>query len=329
MTVAEASLIITVLNEAGSIRSFLNSLRHQKVKPSEIVIVDGGSTDGTGDIVREWEPPIGVTVTLLESPGAGISEGRNIAIAAARHDRLLITDAGTEVDDEWGAVLLEAASTHEADVVSGFFRPTGTTLMQRAIAFTITPALREISSESFLPSSRSVSITRQAWTAAGGYPEWLDYCEDLVFDLAMKHAGVKFVFAPSALVTWSARPTLAAFMKQYYRYARGDGKAGLWAKRHAARYSAYLAGVALVGVGFVAPWSWLVLAACSGAYLTKFWGRILRRRREFGSKVAAGLALVPVIVIAGDLAKMVGYPAGLAWRAKYRRSGTKFQLVKG
>lgn len=316
MSIVDASLVITVLNEAETISAFLDSLRGQTTLPSEIVIVDGGSTDGTTDAISAWDPPQGVTVTLIESPGAGISAGRNQAIAAARHDRILVTDAGTEVDPGWVTALLHAASSHDADVVSGFFYPVGETLLQRTIAFTITPSLAEIDPERFLPSSRSISFTREAWAAVGGYPEWLDYCEDLLFDIAMKEAGFMFAFEPTALVSWSARPTLRAFMKQYYRYARGDGKAGLWRKRHVVRYAAYAAGLALAVLSLVTPWSLVALAACSAAYLGKFWGRVFGRWNAFGSGAVPALALVPLVVVSGDLAKMAGYPAGLRWRSR-------------
>ena len=55
-------------------------------------------------------------------------------------------------------------------------------------------------------------------------------------------AGRAFVWAPSALVA-HFRPAhnLRQFFAQYYRYARGDGKADLWRRRHAIRYGTYLA----------------------------------------------------------------------------------------
>lgn len=319
MTTSAASLIITVLNEEESIGRFLHSIGTQSTTPSEIVIVDGGSADATVSAIQSWAPPAGVAVTLIQSPGASISAGRNQAISAARHERLLITDAGTEVDNEWVAALLSAADVTGADVVSGFFYPTGTTWLQRVIAFTITPALAEIDPGRFLPSSRSVSFTKNAWQHGGGYPEWLDYCEDLVFDLRMRDAGMRFAFEPRALVSWAARPHLRAFAKQYYRYARGDGKAGLWPRRHAIRYGAYGGGVALLALGCVTPWAWLALVTGFAGYMWKFWRRIAGRRREFGRGATAALVAVPIVVVVGDLAKMLGYPAGLRWRSRRSR----------
>ena len=81
---------------------------------------------------------------------------------------------------------------------------------------------------------------RQPGLAAGGYPEWLDYCEDLIFDLRLRDLCSPFAWAPSAVAHFRPRSSLRAFYKQYYRYARGDGKADLWRKRHAIRYATYL-----------------------------------------------------------------------------------------
>lgn len=315
--IREGSLVLTVLNEELSLPSFLHSIAEQRVLPNEIVVVDGGSTDDTVEQLRSWAPPAGCTLIVLEQPGANISEGRNLAVAHASSDRILVTDAGTILDSEWSALMLAAFDEGSSpDVIGGFFRPTGRTLVERTIAFAITPNVMEIDGSKFLPSSRSLGFTRQAWSNAGGYPEWLDYCEDLLFDLRMKQLDLRFTFVADAVVTWSARSNIASFMKQYFRYARGDGKANLWAKRHAARYAAYTAGLSLLALSFAQPLALVLLVGAAGAYLAKFWRRLWRGREGFGYGLFAGLALAPVVVVAGDLAKMAGYPAGISWRRR-------------
>lgn len=314
------SVIATVKNEESSIGRLLESLLSQTRRPDEIVLVDGGSTDRTTEIVEVFIGR-GAPITLVVEPGANISRGRNLAIARATGDVIAATDAGVRLAPRWLEELVkpfeEAAGV---DVVGGFFVADPSTLFEVAMGATVLPALQEIDPNRFLPSSRSVAFKKSAWEAVGGYPEWLDYCEDLIFDLDLKRSGFNFAFAPGALVHFRPRPNLPAFFKQYYRYARGDGKALLWSKRHVVRYSTYIGGcIALVG-GFWYKILWLALGLAAAAYLYGPYRRLLpmMRGRCLRDRAAA-ILLVPTIRLVGDVAKMIGYPVGLAWRYGHRR----------
>jgi hypothetical protein len=186
---------------------------------------------------------------------------------------------------------------------------------------TVLPELQDIRPERFLPSSRSIAFLKSAWKAAGGYPEWLDYCEDLIFDLRLCARYGPFVFVPEALVYFRPRPSLRAFFLQYYRYARGDGKADLWRLRHAIRYLTYVGAVPLIGaVGAVShPGWWVLYSVALPAMFWVPWRRLSREwdDRRLVEKLKAAL-LVPVIRITGDVAKMTGYPVGLWWRYRNR-----------
>lgn len=304
------SLIATVRDEAGSIRGFLDGLLEQSRPPEEIVITDGGSTDGTVAEIEAAVERSAVPIRLIEAPGANISAGRNLAIAAATHPLIAVTDAGTRPRPDWLARLLAPLEADpEVGVAAGFFLAGGSDLRQRALAVTITPQLEEIKPADFLPSSRSVAFRREWWERVGGYPEWLRHCEDLVFDLDLRQAGAEFAFAPDAIVVWDARPDLRSFARQYFSYARGDGHADLWRKRHAARYLAYAVGA--VALRRRRRPELALLAAGFAAYQAKYVRRQLRRPpAESGSGRLAALALVPAIVVVGDLAKMVGFPLG-------------------
>ncbi len=300
-------------------RRFLNSIESQTKLPDEVVVVDGGSDDGTVEILESWSAQTSVAVRVVVEPGANISVGRNIAIDSALHPLIAVTDAGTTLDPGWLESLAELAKP-EIGVVSGFFDPEGDTFLGRAIAAAVMPTLGEIDASNFLPSSRSVMFRKSIWEQVGGYPEWLDYCEDLVFDLAMKDAGGNFAFASDARVTWNARPDLKSYAKQYFRYARGDGKANLWLKRHVARYVAYGVGSAFLLLGVLDP-RWLLVDLVGGAiHLRKFAYRVSTRRSTFRSPFEwlAAIGLVPIVVAIGDISKMVGYPRGVSWRASRR-----------
>jgi glycosyltransferase involved in cell wall biosynthesis len=324
----KVSVIVTVLNEKEAIERLLQSLYNQTRPPNELVITDGGSTDGTLDILEDWASSNRLPLRILKKPGANISAGRNAAIAAATGDVIASTDAGVRLEGDWLEKLVEPFEDEQTgrfvSVVSGWFVADGGTLFEMAMGAAVLPDLSEIKAETFLPSSRSVAFRKAAWEATGGYPEWLDYCEDLIFDFRLRDLYGPFSFAPTAVVHFRPRGNLRSFFRQYYQYARGDGKANLWGKRHLVRYLTYLvAGPLLVALAALhSPWWWLALLAGIVAYMSTPYRRLWPMLAAYGpfDRLKA-FVLVPVIRIVGDVAKMIGYPAGLLWR--WRNLGRK------
>jgi cellulose synthase/poly-beta-1,6-N-acetylglucosamine synthase-like glycosyltransferase len=290
-------------------------------------------------VLSSWAASGRLSLRFLEKPGANISEGRNAAIAAATGDVIASTDAGVWLEKDWLENLVlpfeDVAAVSPVDakdgglpptgrfvaVVSGWFVADAETLFETAMGATVLPHLREVKPERFLPSSRSVAFRKAAWEAVDGYPEWLDYCEDLIFDFRLRDLYGPFAFAPEAVAHFRPRGTVWAFFRQYYRYARGDGKADLWRRRHAIRYLTYLvAGPLLVALAvFHSPW-WL-LAAVAGVALYvatpyRRLGPLLAPYRPLDRLKA--VLMVPLIRVVGDVAKMLGYPVGLVWRWRNR-----------
>ncbi|MDT8304353.1 MAG: glycosyltransferase [Anaerolineae bacterium] len=315
----QVSVITTVKNEGQAVRPLLDALLQQTRQPDEVIVVDGGSTDDTLAIFHEyarWLP-----LKIRSAPGANISAGRNQAIAAAAGPIIAATDAGVVLSPLWLEELVRPIEQDSVPVVAGWFEADPYTDFEVVLGATVLPSLAEIRAGRFLPSSRSVAFLKSAWEAAGGYPEWLDYSEDLVFDLALRERYGQFAFAPRAVAYFRPRHSLRSFFRQYYRYARGDGKANLWPVRHAIRYLTYLVVLpALLREIWHGRWrGWLGLLAGVAAYSYRparrlwsaTWGwRPPARLRAF--------ALIPVIRFAGDIAKMLGYPAGTWWRLRHR-----------
>jgi glycosyltransferase involved in cell wall biosynthesis len=330
------SVIATVYNEAASLPRLLDSLAAQTRRPDEVVFCDGGSTDGTPRLIEEYarrHPGALPNLRVIAAPGANISRGRNLAIAAASGPLIAATDAGVRLEPDWLQKLIapwQGANGEPPIAAAGFFVPDAQGVFQTAMAATVLPLVDEIDPTRFLPSSRSVAFTKAAWDRAGGYPEWLDYCEDLLFDFAVNaqrpDQPTAFAWAPEARVHFRPRTSLRSFWTQYYRYARGDGKADLWRKRHAIRYITYLVVVpALLGhafFGVFARWlGWLGLLLGVILYCRRPWQRLRVLGRTLSPlQWLAAAALVPVIRVVGDKAKMTGYPVGLLWRRKHRRT---------
>jgi glycosyltransferase involved in cell wall biosynthesis len=320
---------MTVYNEADNIETVIGSLLGQTRPPTEIIVVDGGSTDSTPHLIKQMSenPALAGNTALrcLVRPGANISQGRNTAIEAAAHELIAVTDAGVRLSPDWLENLTAPFGEPDVAAVAGFFQadPDPSSPFQIAMGATVLPAQSEIQPDKFLPSSRSVAFSRAAWRAAGGYPEWLDYCEDLIFDLNIKKQGYSFVWQPAALALFAPRRSLKAFWQQYYRYARGDGKAGLFLKRHLLRYATYgLGAPAGLWLAWRKPWLRVILVGAGMAYLRQPYRRLFLQTAQFKSlplrrKIAAAL-WVPLIRATGDFAKMSGYPVGVVWRKRQR-----------
>jgi len=313
------SVIATVRNEAQTVHRLLDSLAAQTRSPDEVIIVDGGSNDGTVEVLEKYAAEGALPLKVLSRPGTNISQGRNAAIAEASGEIIASTDAGVRLSPNWLEELV-GPFREGVHVVSGFFLPDPETVFETAMGATVLPVLADVKPEKFLPSSRSVAFRKAAWERVGGYPEWLDYCEDLIFDFKLRELG-PFAFAPQALAYFRPRQSLSAFFKQYYRYAGGDGKADLWRVRHAIRYATYLiAAPAIFLLGLWRTPSWWLLFLIGGAVMLwtpykRLWPMI--KGYSLTDKVKA-ILWVPIIHVTGDIAKMIGYPVGVLWRPHRR-----------
>ena len=298
----KVSLVATVKDAAPEIGDFLASIEAQTRRPDEVVIVDGGSSDGTVEAIRgaAW-------ATLIEEPGANIARGRNAAVRAATHDAIAVSDADCVLAPDWLERIV-APLEGGADVSMGVYRPLARGLLEACAAAISIKEPEEIDEGTWMPSARSVAFQRAAFERAGGFPEWLDLGEDMYLDHRWRRLGVAMRLARDAVVYRRPRPTLGAYWRQFAGYARGDAQSGMHGGRHALRFAAYatlLAALASRRRGALA------LAAAAGAARA---ARPLRRAFRLvppGQRPAAAAA-VPALMVVTDLAKMAGYLGGLA-----------------
>ena len=92
--ISEISVVIPLYNKAAEIERTLRSVMGQSVQPREIIVVDDGSTDGSGDIVERMASPL---LRLVHQPNAGVSAARNKAISLASGRWVALLDG----DDRW------------------------------------------------------------------------------------------------------------------------------------------------------------------------------------------------------------------------------------
>lgn len=114
---SKLSVIIPVLNEAGTIRTVLNAVREVPVE-KEIIVVDGNSTDGTREILEDEEVRGDLKIlyqTQRNGRGGALQDGMKVATG----DIIVFQDADLELDPGCFPDLMAPILQKEAEVVLG------------------------------------------------------------------------------------------------------------------------------------------------------------------------------------------------------------------
>lgn len=115
------SVIVPVLDGAPFLRDAVESIRSQEPAPLEILVVDGGSTDGTDRVASDLAEEPGSELRFVpQHPTKGLGGARNVGVAQARGDVIAFLD----VDDLWSAdktalQLAHLAANPEVQIVLG------------------------------------------------------------------------------------------------------------------------------------------------------------------------------------------------------------------
>ena len=307
---APISLVITVLDAEADLRPLLESIARQQLLPSELVIVDLGSSDGTVDILRSWRPPVGAVFRLVEAPGSSASQARNMAIETAKFDDIAVVHGTVRLHTEW-LLRMWAALIAGSDVVSGVVRPVGTDPVERTIGLLET---MQCDGDGFGPplsSGMSLAFSRSLWDAAGGYPEWLNAAQDSVFAIALQHAGGRVTVAPDAIASWRPRLSPNEYLSAAFHQSKAEGQCAIIVGGRTGRSLVDVLGLlALLATRRYPVSGMLAVAVFSGRV-----GRLYRALRASGSP---GIAAEPGLLftafgmmLAVDMSRICGYFCGM------------------
>jgi len=307
VTSTSVSVVITVFNEQESISELISALSAQTLSPKEIIVVDGGSTDNTFQILQNLARKL-PRLKVFQSRG-NRSIGRNYGVSKSTSSIIAFTDAGCIPEKNWLKELIKPFSSPTTTVVSGYYSGLAKDDFQSCLIPYVLVMPDKAEKGEFFPSTRSMALRRAVWIQSGGFDSKLSHNEDYVYAHWLKKMGVTFTFAPKAIVGWLPRKNLAQAFWMFLRFAIGDAQAGIIRPKVKILITRYLVFCYLFFIGLQIKVISYFVAGIMASYL--FWS--VSKNYKYVNKPAAILWL-PVLQISSDLAVIFGTLMGLMTR---------------
>ncbi len=180
------SVVIPAYNREHTVQTAIRSVLLQTLPPTEVIVVDDGSTDATAEVVEGLGEP---SVRLIRQPNGGISAARNTGILEARCEWVAFQDS----DDEWMPTKLERQfAAHAVDplnpgafycgmVIAGGLDEKGEAGARRTISYRPMYSVPAVSGDLLASLLRTSSISTQMLVARRALLH-----EAGLFDTAMK-----------------------------------------------------------------------------------------------------------------------------------------------
>ncbi len=226
-------IVIPALNEAATIDALIRKLDKQRAGYDALIVVaDGGSRDGTQDIVKAVAQEI-PNVVLLHNPKKIQSAAINLAVRRFGDDRdyLIRIDAHGDYPDNYCRALIEEAKALQADSVVVGMETVGFGTFQKATAIAQNSRLGNGGSKhraggggQWIDHGHHALMQIAAFLAVGGYDESFSHNEDAELDYRLREMGFRIWMTSKTYMTYYPRSSAAALFRQYLGYGRGRAR---------------------------------------------------------------------------------------------------------
>lgn len=211
------------LNEEKHIEQILEFFISSKPAEKELFIIDGGSTDGTVEIIKKYLSY--ENVHLLHNKKKYVPFALNMAIPLCKGDIIARIDAHTTYSQDYFEKILETFKTVETDVVGGPVRTKSKTTFQEATANVISSKFGTGDSKAhyvdFTGYTNHVSLAaykREVFNDVGLFDERMIRNQDDEHLYRANSFGKKIYLNPEIKYWYYPRDKFKRFFKQYFQY---------------------------------------------------------------------------------------------------------------
>jgi GT2 family glycosyltransferase len=183
----------------------------------EFVLSDNGSRDGSGARALAWSDRL-PSVRVVDASGRrGINHARNVGVAAAAGNWILICDADDRVAPDW-MTAMASALCRGSDVVGGYLE------LEALNEHPGSPGHDGLADWiGFLPwaPGANLGFRAEVHSVLGGFDErYVFGGEDTEFSWRAQLAGFRLSYVRDAVVHYRIRPDTRSLARQYYLYGR-------------------------------------------------------------------------------------------------------------
>lgn len=279
-TTPRFSVIVPVYNRVDEVRDLMDSLSAQTFKNFEVVIVEDGSTDPCGDIVKSYS---NVNASYYFKENEGRSIARNYGLNRAQGEYFVFFDSDCVIPPDYFKILTEALDSNPLDCFGGpdaaheSFTSTQKAINYSMTSFLTTGGIRggKVSLEKFVPRTFNMGYSRRVYETVGGFREM--FSEDIDMSTRIRQAGFTIGLIHPAHVYHKRRVDFAKFLRQVYVFGMSRITLKLLYPDslkivHALPAVAVIMGVALILLGiFVSPWFLLPIGVYLVAIFVSAW----------------------------------------------------------
>lgn len=225
--------VIPTLNEAQHIEAVVERLLEDRAPFAlRLVVADGGSTDGTREIVQDLSRRH-ANLLLVQNPARIQSSAVNTAVRRYGRDAdiLIRCDAHAIYPAGYCKKLVESLERNEADAVVVPMDSLGDTPLQRAVAWVSNSAIgtggsahRAGKRSGFVDHGHHAAFRMSMFRAAGGYDDSFTHNEDAELDCRQRALGARIYLDSEIRLGYHPRKDLRSLFWQYFKYGAGRSR---------------------------------------------------------------------------------------------------------